>query len=141
LRSFGKAFLSAIVAHCRQKGLATDVAPPKGAPLALAATPAPAKNSPKKDAMFALFRKGKSVESVAASVELAPATVVEYLAEFVRTEKPESIFAWVPEDVCERVAAAADIHGTARMKPVFTELNGEVSYDHIRIVFAFLAAR
>lgn len=141
LRSFGKAFLSAIVTHCRQKGLPTDVPPPKGAPLALTATPAPVKNSPKKEAMFALFRKGKSVESVAASVELAPATVVEYLAEFVRTEKPDSIFAWVPEDVCERVAAAADIHGTARMKPVFTELNGEVSYDHIRIVFAFMAAR
>ncbi len=138
LRSFGKVFVSAIVAHCRQKGLSTDVAPAKGAPLALPA-PAAAKNSPKKEAMFALFRKGKSVESVAASVELAPATVVEHLADFVRTERPDSIFAWVPEDVCERVAAAADIHGTARMKPVFTELNGEVSYDHIRIVFAYLA--
>ena len=42
---------------------------------------------------------------------------------------------WVPEEVCERVAAAADIHGTAKMKPVFTELRGEVSYDHIRLVF------
>jgi ATP-dependent DNA helicase RecQ len=56
----------------------------------------------------------------------------------VRAEKPKSIFAWVPEDVCERVAAAATIHGTARLKPVFLELNSEVSYDHIRIVFAFL---
>jgi hypothetical protein len=27
------------------------------------------------------------------------------------------------------------------MKPVFTELNGEVSYDAIRIVFACLDAR
>jgi ATP-dependent DNA helicase RecQ len=59
----------------------------------------------------------------------------------VRPEKPESIFPWVPEDGCERVAAAAEIHGTARMKPVFQELNGEVSYDHIRVVFACLAAR
>ena len=52
-----------------------------------------------------------------------------------------SIFAWVPEDVCERVAAAAEIHGTAKMKPVFLELNGEVSYDRIRVVFACLESR
>ena len=55
--------------------------------------------------------------------------------------KPASIFAWVPEDVCERVAAAAEIHGTERLKPVFLELNEEVSYDHIRVVFAFMQSR
>ena len=65
----------------------------------------------------------------------------EYLAEFIAAEKPASIFGWVPEDVCERGAAAADLHGTGRLKPVFLELNGEVSYDHIRIVFAFLAVQ
>jgi ATP-dependent DNA helicase RecQ len=73
--------------------------------------------------------------------ELAPATINEYLAEFVRAEKPASIFRWVPEDVCERVAAAAEIHGTGRLKPVFLELNSEVSYEAIRIVFALLDAR
>ena len=67
--------------------------------------------------------------------------MTEYLAEFVLAEKPASIFTWVPEDVCERVAAAAEIHGTARLKPVFLELNSEVSYDHIRVVFAFLDAQ
>ena len=68
---------------------------------------------------------------------MAPSTVNGYLADFILAEKPASIFAWVPEDVCERVAAAAELHGTARLKPVFLELNEEVSYDHIRIVFAF----
>ena len=29
----------------------------------------------------------------------------------------------------------------AGMKPVFTELNGEVSYDAIRVVFAYLESR
>ncbi len=39
---------------------------------------------------------------------------------------------------CERVAAAADIHGTAPPSSrVFLEMNSEVSYDHIRIVFAY----
>ena len=72
---------------------------------------------------------------------MTTSTVAEYLAEFIQLERPASIFGWVPEDVCERVAAAADIHGTARLKPVFLELNEEVSYEHIRIVFAFLAVK
>ena len=42
------------------------------------------------------------------------------------------------EEVCERVAMAADIHGTGKLKPVCLELNGEVSYEHIRVVFALL---
>ena len=70
---------------------------------------------------------------------VSTSTVTEYLAEFIQLEKPASIFGWVPEDVCERVAAAAEMHGTARLKPVFLELNEEVSYEQIRIVFAFLA--
>ncbi|MBN9122194.1 MAG: DNA helicase RecQ [Planctomycetes bacterium] len=141
LRAYGKAFLNAILTHCRQKGLPTDVPLPKLAALPQAPPPAPPKASSKKELAFKLFRGGASVEAVAAKTELTPATVAEHLADFVRAEKPESIFAWVPEDVCERVAAAAEIHGTQRLKPVFLELNEEVSYDHIRIVFACLESR
>ncbi len=79
--------------------------------------------------------------AVAEKTGVSISTVTEYLADFVRVEKPANIFVWVPEDVCERVAAAAEIHGTAKMKPVFMELNGEVSYDCIRVVFACLESR
>ncbi len=140
LRAYGKAFLTAILAHCRAKGIPTDVPLPRLAALPPRAAEPP-KMTAKKETAFKLFRAEASVEAVAAKIDLAPSTVVEYLAEFVRAEKPESIFAWVPEDVCERVAAAAEMHGTQRMKPVFTELNGEVGYDAIRIVFACLESR
>jgi ATP-dependent DNA helicase RecQ len=138
LRAYGKTFLAAILAHCRRKGLPTDVPPLKLAALPAAAPPAAPKASSKKELAFKLFRGGASIEAVAAKTELAVSTIAEYLVDFVRLEKPDSIFAWVPEEVCERVAAAAELHGTQRLKPVFTELNGEVSYDAIRIVFACL---
>ena len=143
LRSYGKAFLNAIAAHCRRTGLATDVPLPKLAAITAAAAPPPvsSKPSPNKELAFKMFGRGASVAAVAEKTSLAVSTVTEYLAEFVRTEKLASIFAWVPEEVCERVAAAAEIHGTAKMKPVFLELNGEVSYDCIRVVFACLDAR
>ena len=88
-----------------------------------------------------MFRKGASVAAVAEKLTLSTSTITEYLAEFIRIEKPKSIFGWVPEVVCERVAAAAEIHGTAKLKPAFLEMNEEVSYEHIRIVFAFLDAQ
>jgi ATP-dependent DNA helicase RecQ len=139
LREYGKAFLAAIAAHCRSTGLATDVLLPKPPPRPTTAV-ALSKPSANKGLAFELFRKGAAVAAVAEKVGLAASTVAEYLAEFVQAERPASIFAWVPEDVCERVAAAAEIHGTAKLKPVFQELNGEVSYDHIRVVFACLDA-
>ncbi|MDY3563087.1 DNA helicase RecQ [Gemmata sp. JC673] len=142
-QQFGRAFLKAIVAHCLRTGLEENVPPPKVTPgprAALASTTAP-KPSAKKELAFKLFRNGASVDYVAKESELSASTVTEYLAEFVRTQKPPSIFAWVSEDVCERVAAAVEIHGVARLKPVYEELNGEVNYDAIRIVFAYLDTR
>jgi len=41
---------------------------------------------------------------------------------------------------CERIAAAAEIHGTAKLKPAFLGMNEEVPYDQIKIVFAYLDA-
>ena len=140
LRTFGRTFLNAILAHCRRTGLATDVPAPAAPRPAVA--PKPGGRVPaKKELAFRLFREGSAVADVAHQTGLTRATITEYLAEFVQAERPVTIFGWVPEDVCERVAAAAEIHGTARLKPVFLELNQEVSYDDIRVVFAFLDSR
>jgi ATP-dependent DNA helicase RecQ len=135
LQSFGQAFLEAIVAHCRRTGLATDVPLPKQE----AAKPKITKPSPRKDVAFQMYRSGSPIAAVAEKLSVALGTATEYLCEFIQVEKPDSIFAWVPEAVCERVAAAAEIHGTARLKPVFLEMNEEVPYEQIRVVFAALA--
>jgi ATP-dependent DNA helicase RecQ len=139
LQSFGRVFLDAIRDYCQRNGLATDVPPPKtfAAPIA----PKPSVTSASKSLAFELFRRGASISEVIEQTKKTSSTVTEYLADFILAEKPTSIFHWVPEDICERIAAAADIHGTARLKPVFLELNEEVSYDHIRVVFAFLQMR
>jgi ATP-dependent DNA helicase RecQ len=135
LRTYGQLFLDAIIDHCRQTGLTTDVPLPR-----TAAVRAPVSTvlSPKKKLSFRLFREGTAIADVVHQTGLSRATVTDHLADFIRAEKPKSIFMWVSEDVCERVAVAAEKHGTARLKPAFLELNEEVSYDDIRVVFAFL---
>jgi ATP-dependent DNA helicase RecQ len=151
LRSYGRTFLKGIISYCTPRGLPTDVpltkAPPaprtaSGPVAAPKGEPATApKPGAKKDVAFKMFRGGASVAEVVQKTELSASTVTEYLADFVRSERPGSIFQWVPEDVCERVAAAAELHGTERLKPVYLELNGEVPYEAIRVVFALLDSR
>jgi ATP-dependent DNA helicase RecQ len=135
LTEFGQLFLRCIVDHCREKKLTTDLPPPREA---TSAKTLPTKLSPAKSQSFALFRDGSTIDEVMHQTKLVRTTITDHLAEFVRREKPESIVQWVPADVCERVAAAAEEHGTARLKPVYLALNEEIGYDVIAVVFAFL---
>jgi len=139
LKSFGRIFLDAIIDYCRRTGLAIDVPMPKA--FAMPEPPRIGSTSPTKSHAFDLFRRGASIAEVIDKTKMSPSTVNGYLADFILAEKPASIFCWVPEDVCERVAAAAEIHGASRLKPVFLELNEEIGYDQIRVVFAFLQSR
>jgi ATP-dependent DNA helicase RecQ len=143
LADFGPEFLKVITDHCRRTGQPTDVPTQKAAVVRAAPAEPPASNraNPRRDRAFELFRGGAAVDDVIHQTGVTRTTAFDYLAEYVRAERPESIFAWVPEDVCERVAAAAEEHGTDRLKPVYLALNEEVGYDAIRVVFAFLDGR
>ena len=140
LKDFGPLFLKGIREHCDRTGLPTDVTGPQ-AVIPTARKEPTGRISAKKELSFRLFRDGAMVEDVMRETGLTRPTIVDHLCDFIRAEKPASIFGWVAEDVCERVAAAAEQHGTARLKPVFLALNEEVGYDEIRVVFAFLDAR
>ena len=94
--------------------------------------------TPAKHATFALFRDGCTIEDAMHQTKLARSTIADHLADFVRVEQPKSIASWVPEAEFKRIAAAAKEHGTERLKPVYLALNEQVSYDAIRIAFAFL---
>jgi len=139
LRDFGQSFLDAILLFCKGSGLKTDV-PYLKTVTGPVPPAAPTKMTPRKQDAYKFFRQSASLEDVALRLGVARSTVCEYLVEFLQAERPSSIFAWVPEEVCERVAAAAEEHGNDRLKPVFLALNEEVSYDHIRIVLAYLQA-
>ena len=98
-------------------------------------------SSAAKSLAFELFRGGASVAEVLEKTRMSPSTVNGYLADFVaRREAGVDL----PLGAGGRVRARRgrdEIHGTARLKPMFLELNEEVSYDHIRVVCAHLQAR
>jgi ATP-dependent DNA helicase RecQ len=142
LRDLGQAFLDVIAAHCDEFGLKADVAPPPQPAASLfekSAEPAPL--TPRQMELFALFRQGLSLEEVARRAGLARSTLGDYLAAYIRHERPDSIAAWVDETTYHRVLGAARQTGGTRLKPIFLALGEAVGYETIRLVVAHAAGQ
>ncbi len=137
LSSFGAAFLKVILDHCAASGVPTDVNAP---PRFVEAAPAPAKLTQRHLTAFAQFREEAAIEDVMHQLSLSRSTIVDYLGRFIAEEKPRSIRVWVPDELYQRIAAAARQVGTEKLKPIFLLLGEKVSYDDIRLVVAHLTS-
>jgi ATP-dependent DNA helicase RecQ len=135
LRDHGPQVLQLINDHCERTGLPRDV-PTKPRPVAEPVALRPPTGT--KAQAFDLFRQGLAVEDVMHQTGRARTTVMDYLAEFIRAEKADDVSPWVAQDVYDRIASVARRVGTARLKPIFIELNEQQSYDEIRVVVAHL---
>lgn len=133
LADLGDAIVAEVADFCARHGLKTDQ--PASIPEFIEP---PRPGNAVKEAAFAMFREGRSVDETAAATQRARSTVAGYLAEFIETQRPASIDAWVDAATCERVTTVARTMETPLLKPVFDALGGEISYDTIRLVIAHL---
>ena len=136
-RDFGQTFFDALDTECQARGLARDNKPPPQA--ATSADGAGRVLAPNAQAIE-LFRKGMSVDDVAQRTGRARSTTVQYLCDFLRAEPPKSVAAWVANDVYRQVSEASGRVGAEKLKPIFEDLDGKISYDEIRIVVTHLTA-
>jgi ATP-dependent DNA helicase RecQ len=143
LADFGQEFITHIVNYCQQQGVETDTVPPDPSAKTIIVEHEPEETGPNVSALaaFRLFREGKSVADVANCMSRATSTVSGYLSEFIRHDGVTDPSPWVPADLIPRIEAAVRKHGFDRMRPVFDELNGEVSYELIRPVLDCLRVR
>ena len=148
-KQYGAQFIEAIADYCAEQSLDLDaVDSPDCAQPGFAESDPPTpraagrsrRPSRAQDAAFALFAEGTSIEDVAQAVGRRHATVVDYLADYIRTRCPDSIAAWVDDADYERIAAAAREVGTRRLKPIRDLAGGDVSDADIRAVVAHLEA-
>ncbi len=137
LREFGDQFLKLITDYCRDHGLTLDVAS-SSTPASLPAPSTSSRPNPQRDLARELFRQGIALNEVVRQTGRSPSTVVEYLAEWIREEKPATINAWVAPTLYQRVAATARLVGLDRLKPIFIALGEQVPYETIRLVVAHL---
>jgi len=138
LREYGDCFLQIVVRFSQEHDVSMDVTlPPRPAPKPPGE---PGQLTAIKVKAFELFRDGAVIEDVMHQTQRARSTINDYLAEFIRRERPPDIRRWVADDVYERVAAAARQVGRGFLKPIFVALGESVSYDEIRLVLAHLAS-
>ncbi len=138
LNTYGRPVLDCILEHCRARGLATDQPPGKAksaGPLRRTAA-----KPEEQEAAFTLYDGGATVEQVVQQTGWSADKAVDYLCDFVREAQPASIDTWVAVEVQQRVASAARMVGTERLKPIYLALGEKVSYDEIRIVLTQLLA-
>jgi ATP-dependent DNA helicase RecQ len=135
LASLGAALLELVLAYCAKSGATFDAPAPPPAP------PRQPTSTPSRTEAYDAFRRGTSIEEVRAITEGARSTIAGYLADFIVTERPGKITAWVDPDQYQTVAPVIERLGAERLKPIFEELEGRISYDVIRLVVAHMAAR
>jgi ATP-dependent DNA helicase RecQ len=137
LRDFGARFGQVILEHCGARGLSLDN---RAGPSRSEDPRKPAVANPQRKLAFDLFRQGAGIEDVMHQTGRARTTVLDYLGEFIRVERPASIARWVAQEVYQRIAAAARQVGTDRLKPIYLALGEQVPYAEIRLVVTHLQA-
>ena len=133
--SFGAALLDVIVNYCAKSGVAFDCPPPPPAPRREPSA------TPSRTEAYDAFRRGASIEEVMALTARAQSTIAGYLADFIVTERPATIDAWLAREQYDLIAPAVERLGTERLKPIYEEFEGRISYDAIRLVVAHRVAR
>jgi len=133
---YGDAFLAVIRNYCEENNVAADVEPPDPEPEpATSAEPdIPPTPTPSEFASFDYFDEGKSVADVCREMGRALSTVHGYLSRYIQFREITDATRWVDAATIQRVEEALDGRDDFRLKPLFEDLGGEVSYEDLRIV-------
>ena len=137
---YGEAMTAAIAQYCVTNDIATDIAAPAVAvqpsntPVARVATRAT--QSAAYEKACRLFAEERPIEEVARLIERAVSTTHQYLAQFLADDGRSTPVPWVDAKTFAHVEAASEEMSDGRLKPLFDHLEGEISYDTLRLCAA-----
>jgi ATP-dependent DNA helicase RecQ len=97
-------------------------------------------SDPKSQAM-ALFAEELPIAEIAQRIGRAVSTTEGYLLEYIQHQGITDPGAWVPPALAVRIEAALAIVTDRRIRPVFDALDGEATFQQIRLVQACLQNR
>ena len=144
LEYYGDRFTAGIRAYCEEHHLETNNTrlAPSASPARSAAAASKSTGSARREAAVLhaldLFRNGASLAEAAEALGRSTGTVSDYLAELINSGQLSDISPWIDEALVQRIHAAAVEHGAGRMRPIFDALEGEVSFEQIRIALAVM---
>jgi ATP-dependent DNA helicase RecQ len=131
LNEFGDTFLAIISGFCKDKGISSRK------PVSN-----PGKPSPGLRTMLIgqAFNNGMSIPQLMAEHKLKQGTIINHLEKFVLDGNPLtgkmdfSELLTTTDEQIQKAIKAFDELGTAFLKPIFEKLNGEISYDDLRVL-------
>lgn len=91
--------------------------------------------------LFPFLDSGMSIQEVANASGLATLTVFKHLEKYIEARNVIDCSTWVPHEAIHAIEAAIAIVGNEKLKPIFDQLQGKYSYEHIRAVAAALNVR
>jgi ATP-dependent DNA helicase RecQ len=140
---YGSSFLKVIQEYCSKNNLKekskSDVRKPTSVKKTLSKNSRPYQ-------VAELYNNGKSVDEIAAHFEVKNGTVVSNLYKYVKagnaltTDRILETSSLNNSDL-NKVEQAFEQHGTEMLRPVFEELNEEISYDELRVVQLYLISK
>jgi len=137
-QQYGRAVLTIIGKYCEKHHLKMDVSDelvPTDFSTQRQSRPS---RSDAKERAFELFTQGRPIREIAATINRAESTTVQYLVEFIRAEGISDPSAWIDQQTAEKIQRAIRNVGSKQLKLIFEHLNGAVDYNTIRITLACL---
>jgi len=136
MAALGPALLAVILESCAKSGATLDAA----------ASPPPLSRQPKtvtpsRSQAYDAFRRGTLIDDVVKLTGRARSTIAGYLADFIITERPPRIDQWIEREEMESIAPVVARLGTERLKPIYDEFEGRMSYDVIKLVVAHVVTQ
>ncbi|MHC5103103.1 MAG: DNA helicase RecQ [Planctomycetota bacterium] len=131
-QQYGRAVLTIIKKYCDKHHLDMD--------MGIEAVPRQIKPSVEKttakEQAFELFTKQRPIREIAATVNRAESTTVQYLIEFIRQENISDSSAWIDKKTSKNIEQAVRKIGSKQKKLIFNHLNKQVDYMQINITLA-----
>ena len=140
---YGNVIIKAIEEYCRSKSLEMDInidMQVSSKEFILKKPKSIVKKNVVKSHAFLLFEQRYSIQEVAERTKRSESTTVQYLVDFIKERNIKNPHPWVDARTFIIVSNAAQKHGTERLKPIFESLNGQATYDQIRITLACLGS-
>jgi len=139
LSAYGNRFLKAIHEHCVSSNVPMDVDWKQGL-----ASQADSRSrisrsggTGTKSITYPMLRSGHPLEEIAAKAEITVGTVVSHLLDLMQDEPIASIDCWLPVELQNRIIDSANRVGREKLKPIYEDLQQQVSYEQIRLILNF----